>query len=375
MPIDYSKWDNIDVSDSDDDDSKNSGGGDGSRGIANVTRFDAPSSVTFGGGGGGDGKHQQEQTITVTTPSLNSQITSCSKTDNHVPSSSAPPLPSVEPNQAVAPSVPAPATQQATSNKEETAWTDTGGSCSIPVAVDDVDDSTTSSSSSRRQLQRNVYWSQDRYSVTITIELLDDETKILSVFVNGIVSYRDRFSATQTDTSSKPRLRIVATTAANASAVAAARTAASSRIIVDDELPYPVHLAEEDEDSDSDNMKTDRDGEGRSIDWTIVRKSEPPSGQGQGQHAAISKRYLQVTLYKAVPMYGIFLWWRRPFMQCPEVNIQHNNKCNGSGVSGDSSVNAEGSATSSNEKFLEAWNQAHKIFKENIKDGKNQSPS
>ena len=355
MTIDYSKWDNIDVSDSDDD-----GGGGGSTGIANVTRFDAPSSVTFGGGGGE--RQQQEQTITVTTPSPNAQITSCSKTDNQAPSSSDSLLPSAE-------STPAPAAQQATSNKEENTWTDTGGSCSIPVAVNNVGDSTTSTSSARRQQQRNVYWSQDRYSVTITIELLDDETKIRSVFVNGIVSYKDRFSATQTDTSSKPRLRIVATIAANA----AARTAASSRIIVDDELPYPVHLAEEDEDSNSDNMKNDSDGEGRGIDWTIVRKSEPQSGQGQ--NASFTTRYIQVTLYKAVPMYGIFLWWRRPFMQCPEVDIQHNKKSNGSGVSGNGRANAEGSATNSNEKFLEAWNQAHKIFKDNIKDGNKQPPS
>eukprot|EP00529_Nitzschia_sp_RCC80_P025861 CAMPEP_0113463134 /NCGR_PEP_ID=MMETSP0014_2-20120614/12478_1 /TAXON_ID=2857 /ORGANISM="Nitzschia sp." /LENGTH=353 /DNA_ID=CAMNT_0000355073 /DNA_START=143 /DNA_END=1201 /DNA_ORIENTATION=- /assembly_acc=CAM_ASM_000159 len=353
MPIDYSKWDNIDVSDSDGSDSD---GGEGRcGGIAKVTRLDAPSTVTFGGGGssnsGGNTAQQQQQTITVTTPSRNAPTISTSKTEKHSPSSSDSFLPSAEPTQAVA--QPAPVTQ---TTQEEKAWTETGGSCYIPVVTGAGSPSASSQQQQHQQQQRKVYWSQDRYSVTITIELFDDEMKIRSVHVDGIVSYKDRFSATLTDTSSKPRLRIVATTAAAAAAAAArvserSSSSSSSRTVVDDELPYPVHLAEEDEDSDSGDMKNDGDGKGHSIDWTIVRKTEPQPGQGQP--TAISKRYVQVTLYKAVPMYGMFLWWRRPFIQCSEVDIKHNNS--GNSLSEDTSTNAVGIATNGNEEFLEAW--------------------
>lgn len=49
-PIDYSKWDRIGEGDSSDEGEEQE-----QRGMPQITKFDAPMSVTIGGGGGGDG--------------------------------------------------------------------------------------------------------------------------------------------------------------------------------------------------------------------------------------------------------------------------------------------------------------------------------
>ena len=89
-------------------------------------------------------------------------------------------------------------------------------------------------------------------------------------------------------------------------------------MFLEGELPHPVHLAEGDDD----------------VDWSVVRDN-------------LNRRFLMITFYKAVPMQGLFVWWRRPLMEFPEINIEQ--------------VKDQSSGTSSQD-FLNTWEEAHKIF-------------
>ncbi len=244
MPIDYSKWDKLDVSSSSEDEDD--------RATPRVTRLDAPTSVTFGGKDG-------SISAAAATPSQATTKSSASTT----------------------PSLPTTTTTKST----PTSWTDQGGLV------------TTKTSDGQEQ---SLYWSQDRYSVTLRLALPSGE-KVKSVTVDGILPYSDRCSAVG---STKPRL------------VCSSGTAK----LLEGELPHPVHLAEDDDDV---------------VDWSI----EDTNG-----------RFLVILLHKAVPMQGLSVWWRRPLMEFPEADIH--------------AVRGEGNQGNASKEFIEAWEQAHKIFRE-----------
>mmetsp|Transcript_15912 Transcript_15912/g.39935 ORF Transcript_15912/g.39935 Transcript_15912/m.39935 type:complete len:237 (+) Transcript_15912:158-868(+) len=231
MPIDYSKWDNLDVSSSseDEDDAK-----------PRVTRLDAPTKVTFGGG-----------SVSATKAATPSQA------------------PSTKP--------PTPKSTTPTS-----VWTDHGGLLKTKGG------------------ERNLYWSQDRHSVTLRLELSTGE-KIKSVAVDGILPYADRWSAVG---SIKPKLVVFRSV---------------DVVLLEGELPHPIHLEEDSDDG--------------IVDWSI----EDTNGH----------RVLCIILHKAVPMQGLSVWWRRPMMEFPEAELGE--------------VRGEGGTS---KEFLAAWEEAHKIFRE-----------
>jgi hypothetical protein len=148
-------------------------------------------------------------------------------------------------------------------------------------------------------LENNIelWWSQDRYSVTIRMRLAS-ETKIQSVQVEPILSFQDRHCATGTQTSI---LKILTS---------------DGTVWFEDSLPDPVHLAEDDD----------------TVDWTIVTFQEG--------------KYLTLTLYKATPMANMFVWWKCPFLQCPERSIDNNDKSRA---------------------FQQAWADAHQQFAKTIR--------
>jgi len=252
MPIDYSKWDNLDVSSSEDEDDEST---------PRVTRLDAPSRVTFGGKT--DGLEFSAASPAV-PPQLPLDVTTKGEETQQIPTVAPP------------------------------SWTEHGGLLE------------TTSDPNRR-----LYWAQDRYSVTLRLELVGGE-KVRSVDVEGILPYSDRWSAVG---SIKQRISFIST---------------ASEVLLDGELPHPVHLAEE-------------DSEDGVLDWSV-----------EDSNIADGKRYrfLAVTLHKAVPMQGVSLWWRRPLSEFPEAEID--------AVRGDGA-----SSPSSNSKdFVVAWEEAHKLFRE-----------
>lgn len=281
MPIDYSKWDNLEVSSSEDEDEHGSPS-------PRVTRLDAPSKVTFGGKQGSiSAVPQGHATAKQPKSQLKSQPLEASKTTKPPPKS----------------------TSAIGDTSAPPSWTERGGL----LASDGGD--------VEHKIKRKLYWAQDRYSVTLRLELRKEE-KVGSVIVEGILPYSDRWSAVG---STKPRLVCRSSSADNVT-------------LLEGELPHPVHLAEEDSD----------DG---LIDWTVTAV------------AADEHRFLVITLHKAVPMQGLSVWWRRPLMEFPEADLDAvRGSGNSSGGSGASGTLSGGGAASKD--FLEAWEEAHKIFRE-----------
>jgi hypothetical protein len=235
--IDYSKWDHLEDYSDDDDDAEVT-----TSSTPRVTRLDAPSQVTFGGGAATVQSSSEQQTATTTattTPSASSTKTAGTSDDD--------------------------------------TWTQKGGQATIP--------------SSNRQ----VYWTQDRYSVTLRLQLRDE--KVTNVKVEGVLPYADRHAAVG---STKPRLQIWLD---------------DSTVLYEGDLPHPVHLAQEDED----------------IDWSFERR--------QGDRFAV------MTLYKAVPMQGLTVWWKRPLMEVPEIKMENEKP-------------------GASQEFLQAWEEAHRLFRE-----------
>lgn len=271
MPIDYSKWDHLDEYSGDDDSDGSNENVDGCPLInPRITRLDGPSRVTFGG------KHVKKPLV---EPSSVSSRTSGPKS----PSQS---------------DVPA-AVENVTKKRPPSSWTERGG-CVTKTTVDG-------------KKRRMLYWSQDRYSVALRLELISVDEKVQVVNVSGILPYCDRFSATG---STRPHLCCqVFTNKTNDG-----KNHKVSSMLLEGELPHPVHLAEGDDD----------------VDWSVVRDGS-------------NRRFMMITFYKAVPMQGIFVWWRRPLMEFPEIDIEQ--------------VKDQTSGTASRS-FLKTWEEAHKIFQE-----------
>lgn len=156
-----------------------------------------------------------------------------------------------------------------------------------------------------------LWWSQDRYSVTLRMALDHCDVKIQKVQLQGVLPYSERHLAT--GSFQKPRLVV--------------RLANDNSIWFQGELPHAVHLAE---DADDDN----------DIDWSVVQEGS-------------TRRYLTLILYKATPMAGMFHWWKQPFTQCPErpCHDDDNHDHSNSGHS-----------------FQQAWKEAQTQFVESIKN-------
>jgi len=224
MPIDYSKWDNLDEYSSDEEVQR-----------PQVTTLDKPSQVTFGGG--------------PASVQASSQVT--------------PPASIANPPK-----------------KEDTfvsTWTEKGGQV-------------------RLESGHALYWSQDRYTVSIRVDLSQEE-KVASLHTTGFSSFADRHAAIGT---TKPHVLV---------------TLNSGIKLLDCDLPHPVHFPE-DEDT---------------VDWSVESSG--------------SRKWLQITFQKAAPMQGLLLWWRRPTMDFEEIDPPTTSR-------------------EESDKFLESWNEAHRLFRE-----------
>jgi hypothetical protein len=163
-----------------------------------------------------------------------------------------------------------------------------------------------------------LYWSQDRYAVNFRLAL-DDHVKAsdskIQVQVEGMLPYSDRHCAMG---STKPILQIMIIPTTSTSPTPAAATS-----LLQGNLPHPVHWAQEDQ-------------EEKIMDWSIERRS------------GCSTNFLVFSLYKAVPMHGMFVWWRRPLLSFPEVDVPA----------------ASSSSTNTSQDFSQAWEEAHRLFRE-----------
>ena len=265
MPIDYSKWDTLECSDSDEEESSST---------PRVTRLQEPSRVTFGGSGDHAGTatiHQPQST--PLTGSTNHRL------DNPTSSSIG--------------SITNEVSSKTTYQKDPLkVWTSRGGS----LETSD---------------ERTLLWSQDRYSVQLRLELKDEEL-IDRISIDGILPYSERHCATG---SQKTTLSVMGK-----------KSDGISFALLQGDLPHPVHLSEDDT------------HEVKSVDWSIER------------HPLDSiRRFVAFIMYKAVPMQGLFVWWKRPLSEFEEITLDDEECGRSSGASNE---------------FLQSWEEAHRLFRE-----------
>lgn len=150
-----------------------------------------------------------------------------------------------------------------------------------------------------------LYWSQDRYSVTLRAALPDTDTnKDWTCHVSNLLPFESRNAAVGS---------------LEHSHLIVQRTGAVEKLLEGD-LPHPVHAAE------------GEDG----VDWSIERHG--------------NTRYMVVLLYKASIMQGMTLWWKQPFTECPEIELEWRK---------DNASNA----------FSEAWQHAQDEFRLKLAGG------
>jgi len=247
--IDYSKWDNFEDSSSDEEESSN----------VRVTTLDGPSKVTIGG--------EQDGSVATIVPSSTSLRTTAVAVNSNEGSKFA---------------LEGKFEQKASSNNDSySSWRECGAMVEI----------------ASKKSQRRLFWSQDRYSVLLRLELFKEE-KVKAMELTGAVAYADRFCAVS---SSKPTIQVLST---------------CNDMLLEGELPHAVHFAQDDD----------------SIDWLIERSFK-------------NERFLAITLYKAVPIQDVAIWWRRPLIGFDEIDVGVQSK-------------------KDPQSFQKAWDEAHEKFRE-----------
>jgi hypothetical protein len=154
----------------------------------------------------------------------------------------------------------------------------------------------------------DLYWSQDRCNAVLRILLPSTcNGKDLSVTLSGTIwSYADRNSASGDQ---RARLDI----------------SIKSSKLLSSRLVYPIHYSEDDDDA-------------AAVDWSIDYLGKD--------------RFVAIALHKAAPMHGVTLWWRRPFEDMEEVDIERNSD-----------------QKQQSQVFKETWDEAHRLFRSKIESG------
>ena len=146
-----------------------------------------------------------------------------------------------------------------------------------------------------------LYWSQDRSAVSLRFQLPQDaDTKHISVQWKGkIHTYADRHMAVGSDNTASFQILMK-----------------QGHLFQQGDLPYPIHYNEDDDE----------------LDWEIDNRE--------------GRKYILLTLPKAMPMAGMAIRWSRPLKQLPP----------------DESANS----TTTTTQFQQTWEQAHTMFREKI---------
>jgi hypothetical protein len=264
MPIDYSKWDNIDCSSS----SSNSEEEEETHKAPRVTRLDTPSRVT------------RTQNGQLLVEPIQPQQTA----DKPQPKSPPPP-------------------KNNNNNNTSSHWTQNGSICTTPSGS-------------------KLYWSQDRYSVTLRLQLPSNKitAKDIQVQCQGILPYTNRSIAVGNQ---QP---------------ASIKVTCQSQILLQGEFPHPVHATEDNIDHPN------------HCDWELDRVLD-------NHHTNQSITYWITTLQKATPMHDMVLWWRQPLQQFPSIDPQQANPNH---------------TTPQAQAFHQAWQEAHKLFREKTQQQKQQ---
>jgi hypothetical protein len=315
--IDYSKWDRMNFSESESDssdDEKGTGMDGKSSDLCRVTRLDQPSRVTVSGG--------QVNVEETSSASASASFPSSSTTQPAKMAAVLPPSSTVTTQTTITDTSSSAEVEESSSSPKE-------ASQEAPTHAPTPPASWTNRGSFVEAC--NLYWSQDRYTVTLRFQLpvaaavsakastpLPAGVLPWDCHVSGILPYEQRHAAVQS-----------LTTDHCATLVITDNTTGTE--YVRDHVAYPIHA--EQDDHDSDNL----------TDWSI--ETWPADGLA---------KYLIVTLYKATPVPDMTIWWRRPLRSCPEIDL-----------TADHTMQSQSQQTNT---FAAAWEQAHAQFRQGRQD-------
>uniref|UniRef100_A0A7S3PZ41 CS domain-containing protein n=1 Tax=Chaetoceros debilis TaxID=122233 RepID=A0A7S3PZ41_9STRA len=176
-----------------------------------------------------------------------------------------------------------------------------------------------------------VYWSQDRNEVVVSI-LFDHksiESRNIRLDVRGALNYGDRHSAVGED---KGNLKISVVEAGGGNKDTLPLE------IFEGRLAYSIHYAEGEDD----------------LDWEIMTTSE-------------GSKLIRVTLLKSVPMQGLTIWWNRPFLHFPMIDVVSDIEGRGPSL-GDTIGSGSDNKKSQHEEWKKTWDEAHDSFRDKVKN-------
>ena len=161
--------------------------------------------------------------------------------------------------------------------------------------------------------KNKVWWSQDRGEVIIRISYNQSiASRDIKVKILGGLNYEDRYASCMPE--GKPKLMVSAV--------------GKDVPILEGDLEYNVYFPEGED----------------TLDWEID-VTDP------------SRKLIQITLLKAVPMQGLTVWWSRPLAHFPAIDVV-------------SDIEGRQKHENKHEEWKKSWDTAHKLFKEKMKEGR-----
>jgi len=307
--VDYSKWDRMDFSDSEDDSSQHA---------PRVTSLNSPGRVTIGTDG----------SLEIGKSSLPSNR-------------SAIPV-------AAAENVKEDERKKRKLNEWKAKLTHNGGHHHVTIRTDEM-----------KEVELPIYWSQDRYAVTLRLGFshFAFPSKSIRVRVKGSLDYKDRFSAVGSGAMSGYKEEGPDdSTAFGEIEIASIGVGKSETLLLSGKLPRPIH------------RNQDEDEIGFDIEDKLIEEDTTDDTK--------CTKFVTISLPKAVPMEGMVIWWEHALLSLPKIDTsmiqERSNACNRVmsieeyNESMDKKKSSASGDESKKETFAKAWNEAHQMFREKV---------
>lgn len=217
--------------------------------------------------------------------------------------------------------------------------------------------------SDKNDITLPIYWSQDRYAVTLRLGFshLLFPSKSIRVRVTGALNYKDRFSAVGSGAMSGYKEETQdGSIAFGAVEIVSVGVDRHEVVLLSDKLPRPIYLNQ-----DEDEVGFDIE------DNNLVDDTTTPD-------ATKCTKFVAMTLPKAVPMEGMIIWWEHALEMLPKIDTSSIQERNNSvervmsieeyNASMDKKQSSTPVEASKKEAFAKAWNEAHQMFRERVKE-------